>query len=162
VLGAQDTSSLLSLAAVDETEFCRSQPGCFGFSLQGNTTEKGRMVKTGAGLLDYNVDCWAGRALAAAMLASWPWLLAATSATCRRSRRADVLATPIPPRGPGGRRPRHPAADAAGANSSSTHAGAGRGLPGYDTYLSRCHSPLLVQSLHTYSCMIALCTHRKF
>jgi hypothetical protein len=26
------------LAAVDETEFCRSQPGCFGFSLQGNTT----------------------------------------------------------------------------------------------------------------------------
>ena len=35
----QDTSSLLSLAAVDETEFCRSQPGCFGFSLQGNTTE---------------------------------------------------------------------------------------------------------------------------
>ena len=30
----------LSLAAVDETEFCRSQPGCFGFSLQGNTTAK--------------------------------------------------------------------------------------------------------------------------
>jgi hypothetical protein len=31
-------SSLLSSAAVDETEFRRSQPGCFGFSLQGNTT----------------------------------------------------------------------------------------------------------------------------
>jgi hypothetical protein len=38
VIGGQATSSLLSLAAVDETEFCRSQPGCFGFSLQGNTT----------------------------------------------------------------------------------------------------------------------------
>jgi hypothetical protein len=29
------------IAAVDETEFRRSQPGCFGFSLQGNTTESG-------------------------------------------------------------------------------------------------------------------------
>jgi hypothetical protein len=36
VFGGQATSSLLSSAAVDETEFCRSQPGCFGFSLQGN------------------------------------------------------------------------------------------------------------------------------
>jgi hypothetical protein len=39
VFGGQATSSLLSSAAVDETEFRRSQPGCFGFSLQGNTTE---------------------------------------------------------------------------------------------------------------------------
>jgi hypothetical protein len=38
VYGGQATSSLLSSAAVDETEFRRSQPGCFGFSLQGNTT----------------------------------------------------------------------------------------------------------------------------
>jgi hypothetical protein len=38
VFGGQATSSLLSSAAVDETEFRRSQPGCFGFSLQGNTT----------------------------------------------------------------------------------------------------------------------------
>jgi hypothetical protein len=38
VFGGQATSSLLSSAAVDETEFRRSQPSCFGFSLQGNTT----------------------------------------------------------------------------------------------------------------------------
>jgi hypothetical protein len=45
MLGVQDTSSLLSSAAVDETESCRSQPGCFRFSFQCNTTAQQAAAK---------------------------------------------------------------------------------------------------------------------